>query len=165
MKIADMDRRVVRLASQAPYPDAGLLALRLVVGLTFLVHGIDKLANPSGAEHFFASLDIPAPALVAPFVGVTETVGGALLIAGLATPLAAAALTIDMLVALATAHVGKHFSFFAKNGGIELELLLAAACVTIVLAGAGRLSVDARSPRLSRVRRATTTSLGGARRG
>ena len=44
-----------------PLPGAGLLVLRLVVGVTFLLHGIDKLVDMSGAEQFFASLDIPAP--------------------------------------------------------------------------------------------------------
>jgi putative oxidoreductase len=125
------------------FPSAGLLALRAVVGLTFLVHGIDKLTDLSATERLFDGLDIPAPTLIAPVVAVTETVGGALLIAGLATPLVAATLAINMLVALGTAHLDKSFSFFAKSGGIELELLLLGACATIALAGAGRVSVDA----------------------
>lgn len=123
------------------FPSAGLLVLRLVVGITFVVHGLDKLADLSAAEQFFASLDIPAPGLMAPFVGVTETVGGVLLIAGLATPLVAAALAIDMLVALLTAHLGH--GFFAEDGGIELALLLGGASLCIGLAGAGRFSLDA----------------------
>jgi putative oxidoreductase len=74
---------------------AGVLLLRVVVGVTFLLHGLDKLGDLSSAEQLFGSLGIPAPALMAPFVAVTETVGGALLIAGLATPLVAAALAVD----------------------------------------------------------------------
>jgi uncharacterized membrane protein YphA (DoxX/SURF4 family) len=84
---------------------AGLLVLRLVVGVTFLVHGLDKLGDLSGTEQFFASLNIPAADLMAPFVALTETAGGLLLIAGLATPLVGAALAVDMLVALVTAHI------------------------------------------------------------
>jgi uncharacterized membrane protein YphA (DoxX/SURF4 family) len=42
---------------------AGLLILRLVVGVTFLLHGLDKLSDLAAAERFFASLDIPAPGL------------------------------------------------------------------------------------------------------
>jgi putative oxidoreductase len=123
------------------FPSAGVLLLRLIVGITFVVHGLDKLADLSAAEQFFASLDIPAPGLMAPFVAVTEAVGGVLLIAGLATPLAGAALAIDMLVALLTAHLGH--GFFAENGGIELPLLLGGASLAIGLAGAGRFSLDA----------------------
>ena len=89
---------------------------------------------------------------MAPLVAITETVGGALLIVGLATPIVGAALAIDMLVALATAHIDQGFSFFVSEGGIELELLLGGACLAIVLAGAGRFSLDAilgQSPRVS----------------
>jgi putative oxidoreductase len=90
---------------QTTLPSVGLLVVRLVVGITFLAHGLDKLT------------------------------------AGLATPLVAAALAIDMLVALLTAHLGH--GFFAADGGFELELLLGATSLGIGLAGAGRFSLDA----------------------
>jgi putative oxidoreductase len=124
-----------------PLPSAGLLVLRLVVGVTFLLHGIDKLGDMSGTEQFFASLGIPAPGLMAPFVAITETVGGALLIVGLATPLVGLALAGDMLVALLTAHVDQ--GFFVDEGGFELVLLLGGASLAIALTGAGRFSADA----------------------
>jgi putative oxidoreductase len=111
-----------------------------VVGITFLVHGLDKLLDLSGAERVFASYSIPAPGVMAAFVGIVETGGGLLLIAGLATRLAGAVLAGDMLVALATAH--DELKLFAAQGGIELEALLAGACLALVLAGAGRLSLD-----------------------
>jgi putative oxidoreductase len=122
-------------------PGAGLLVLRLIVGVTFVLHGLDKLGDLSGAEQLFASLGVPAPGLMTPFVAVTETVGGVLLMAGLATPVVGAALAIDMLVALLTARLGH--GFFASEGGFELELLLGGACLAIGLAGAGRFSLDA----------------------
>ncbi|HMJ34906.1 MAG TPA: DoxX family protein [Baekduia sp.] len=120
---------------------AGLLALRVVVGVTFLLHGLDKLGDLASTERFFASLDIPAPGVMAPFVAATETVGGALLVVGLATPLVGAVLAVNMVVALLTAKLGH--GFFASDGGYELELLLIAACLAIALAGAGRFSIDA----------------------
>jgi putative oxidoreductase len=55
---------------------------------------------------------------MAPFVAVTETGGGVLLLAGVATPLVGAALAIDMLVAFLTAKIGH--GFFAREGGAEL---------------------------------------------
>jgi putative oxidoreductase len=120
---------------------AGLLVLRLVVGVTFLLHGLDKLGDRSGTEEFFASLEIPAAGLMAPFVALTETAGGLLLIVGLAAPLVGAALAVDMLVALVTAHIDA--GFFAADGGIELVLLLGGASLAVVLTGAGRFSADA----------------------
>jgi putative oxidoreductase len=124
-----------------PLRDVAFLVLRLVVGITFLLHGIDKLGDVSGTERFFASLDIPAPAVMAPLVAVTETVGGVLLIIGLATPLAGVALAGDMVVALLTQHIGH--GFFVEEGGIELVLLLGGTSLAIALTGAGRVSVDA----------------------
>ena len=130
----------MRALNPTTLPNAGLLSLRIVVGVTFLLHGLDKLGDLSAAERLFASLAIPAPELMAPFVGVTETIGGLLLIAGLATRLAGAALTMNMAVALATAH--DDLAFFVTEGGIELEALLAGASLALALAGAGRFSLD-----------------------
>ena len=134
------ERHTMRLLNPRTLPSAGLLSLRIVVGITFVVHGLDKLGDISATEQLFVSFSIPAPGLMAPFVGVTETVGGLLLIAGLATRLAGAALTVDMAVALATAHA--ELKFFATEGGIELEALLVGANLALVLAGAGRFSLD-----------------------
>jgi putative oxidoreductase len=133
--------KIPSLENEATLRDAGLLMLRVIVGGTFLVHGIDKLIDLSATESYFASLDIPAPGLMAPFVAVTETAGGALLLLGLATRLVGPALAGDMLVALLTEHIGD--GFFADEGGIEFPLLLGSASVVLVLTGAGRFSTDA----------------------
>ncbi|MBE2315693.1 DoxX family protein [Solirubrobacter sp. CPCC 204708] len=114
---------------------AGLLLLRIAVGATFLAHGLDKLADLDGTERFFDSLGIPWPAAMAPLVGVTETVGGLLLIAGAAVPWIALALAGDMAVAFLTAHLGH--GFFATEGGGELVLLLGAACLALALSVRG----------------------------
>ena len=126
--------------NEAALHDAGLLLLRLVAGGTFLVHGLDKLIDLSAAESYFASLDIPAPAVMAPFVGVTETVGGLLLAAGLTTRLIGLALAGDMCVAFLTQHMGN--GFFVNEGGSEFVLVLGGASLALVLTGAGRFSVD-----------------------
>src|SRR5918992_5684664 len=130
-----------RAMNPTTLPSTGMLVLRVIVGVTFLVHGLDKLGDLAGTEQLFVSLGIPAPALMGPLVAVTEAVGGVLLIAGLATPLVGAALAIDMLVALLTAHLGH--GYFVRDGGIELPLLLGGASLGIGLAGAGRFSLDA----------------------
>ena len=71
-----------RLRELHDVPNAGLLVLRIVAGVTFVMHGLDKLGGLSAAEQLFTSLDIPAPGVTAPFVAVTETVGGVLLLGG-----------------------------------------------------------------------------------
>jgi uncharacterized membrane protein YphA (DoxX/SURF4 family) len=86
------------------FPNAGVLSPRVVVGVTFLPHGLDKLGDLAGAEQLSRRSGSLARAQGSPFVGATQTVGGRLLIAGLAARLAGAALSVNMLVALETAH-------------------------------------------------------------
>jgi putative oxidoreductase len=74
--------------------------------------------------------------------GSTETGGGALLILGAATPLAASALTATMLTAIHRVH--------SKNGpwnsagGYEYNVVLIAAVLTLAELGPGPLSIDGR---------------------
>jgi putative oxidoreductase len=121
--------------------DLALLAVRTVVGLTFLMHGLDKLSDVGAVEENFAGLGIPAPGVMAPFVAALETVGGIALIAGALAPVFAFGLAINMLVAALTVHIDK--GFFVADGGYELVLLLGVASLAIAIAGAGRFSVDA----------------------
>ena len=144
-----------------PFTNAGLLVLRLVVGVTFLLHGLDKLGDRASAEALFVSLDIPAPAVMAPFVGVTETVAGLLLMAGLATPLAGLALAGDMTVALLTQHIGH--GFFVADGGVELVLLLGSASLAFALTGPGRFSADEALGVARRLQQTATRVLDAAR--
>src|SRR5438128_2130436 len=66
------------LASSAP---AAVLLIRLVVGAVFLSEGIQKFLFPNdlGAGRFI-KIGIPAPQIMAPFVGVIEIVCGGLII-------------------------------------------------------------------------------------
>ena len=74
---------------------------------------------------------------------MAETGGGALLVAGAATPLAASALTGTMTVAIAKVH-GPN-GVWGQNGGYELPLVMTTALFAITAAGPGALSVDRRN--------------------
>ena len=91
-------------------------------------------------------IGIPAPAVMAPFVGVVEIVGGALLLAGLATRFAALILLIDMIVAIASTKVpillSRGFWAMAHEARIDWSMLLGALFLAWV--GAGPWSVDSR---------------------
>ena len=128
-------------AMESSRTDLALLAVRVVVGLTFLLHGLDKLGDLSGTEQGFDGMGIPAPGVMAPFVAALETVGGIALIVGALAPVFAIGLAINMLVAALTAHIDN--GFFAADGGYELVLLLGVSSIAIAIAGAGRYSVDA----------------------
>src|SRR5579884_2087334 len=80
-----------------------LLAIRLFWGWQFMLTGWGKFHRIPGVIDFFRSLGIPAPAFNAYFVSGLELVGGVLLMLGLVSRWIALPLTIDMIVAYATA--------------------------------------------------------------
>ncbi len=117
------------------------LALRIVVGLSFALHGLQKLqGGMDGVTAFFVSLGIPAAAFFAVVVTWVELLGGIALIVGLYTHWAAKLLAIDMGVAIITAHLGK--GYFTAGGGPELALILLGATLSLMITGAGKYSLD-----------------------
>jgi putative oxidoreductase len=131
--------------------DFGLLVLRIVVGGTFVGHGLQHLFglfHGIGHDGFVALVRTSGytdPGILAWIAGGTEIVGGALLVLGLFTPLAAAA----VLGLLANVIVLKwKIGFFAP--GYELELILAAGAFALLFAGPGRVSLDRPTPWLRR---------------
>ncbi|MFD9572386.1 DoxX family protein [Streptomyces sp. NPDC059982] len=129
--------------STAPH-DAGLLLLRVVLGLTVAAHGVQKLfgwfdgGGLSGTGQFFTASGYPAGEAMAAVAGLTETLGGLALAVGFLTPLAGAAVLGTMINAAAVHGPG---SFFAPKG-MEYEFLLAAAAAALTLTGPGRYAVD-----------------------
>ncbi len=88
----------------------GRLLIRTVVGGFFVGHGTQKLfgwfGGPGleGTGQFFETIGLRPGRRNAIAAGTTEALGGALLAAGLATPLAAAGLSSVMLTAIRTVH-------------------------------------------------------------
>jgi putative oxidoreductase len=109
------DWRSVIFASRAP---GWSILIRLVVGLVvFFPEGLQKFFFPEilGAGRF-ANIGIPFSEVMGPFVGLVETVCGALIILGLFTRLAAIPLIVIMIVAIVSTKVpillGHEFWFF-----------------------------------------------------
>lgn len=132
----------INVRETAPY---GLLILRVVLGIAFLVHGWSKLMS-SGVGNvvgFFGSIGIPAAALVAWIVTIVELVGGILLIVGALTQLVGILLAIDMLGAIIFAYFGQGAPF-VDQGAVawEKEAVFAAAALCLALAGPGIWAVD-----------------------
>lgn len=74
-----------------------------------------------------------------------EIIGGAALVLGVATRFFAAALAIELLIAMFAAHWAKGFSVGA--GGYEYVLFLGVVCFMIAIRGGGQYSVDAKLPK------------------
>ena len=119
----------------------GITALRVVVGIVFLMHGGQKLFvwGFGGVAGFLGQVGIPVPMLAAVIVTMAELLGGLALLLGLFTRWAAIPLAINMAVAILTVHL--RAGFFLPDG-FEFALTLLAANVALALLGSGEASVD-----------------------
>jgi len=117
----------------------GVLALRLALGVIFLMEGTGKLYGWFGGGGwestcaYFQRLGIPFPELNAFFVGYTEFLGGLAFIGGLLVRPAALGIGATMVVAITSAHLG---------GGWHYPTTVLAACIALMFFGAGNLSLD-----------------------
>lgn len=124
----------------------GLLLLRIVVGGLFVGHGAQKLFGwfgghgPEGTADFFRSLGYRRPETSARLAGAAEFGAGVLLVLGLFTPIAAAAIIGVMLNAAVSAHLSN--GLWNSQGGYELPLVFATAATTLAFAGPGMLALD-----------------------
>jgi putative oxidoreductase len=128
------------------------LFVRLLVGGVFLPEGIKKFlfAEQWGAGRF-ARIGIPAPELMAHFVGVVEIACGSLILVGLLTRLAAIPLLIDIIVAIVTTKlpllwrataVSTKIGFWPMQAEARTDYAMLMGLLFLLTAGAGPLSVD-----------------------
>jgi len=117
------------------------LILRLVAGITFVIHGIAKfqmgLDNVAG---FFGSLGLPA--FIAYLVAFLEVIGGFALILGLGTRIFAGALAVIMVGAITKAKLAAGFMGGESGAGYELELALLAILLSLAVSGSTMLGLD-----------------------
>ena len=147
----------------------GAAVLRVMVGITFIAHGAQKLfgiwggAGLAGTGGYFDSIGLSPGFPLAVAVGVVEFGGGLLLTAGALTAYAAGALVLAMLGAIWKVHLANgYFLNWAitpgRGHGVEYNLVLIAALVCLAFTGPGAFSIDHR-----RARSAETYALGRAR--
>jgi putative oxidoreductase len=125
--------------SNPPNPTIGLLPLRLVIALVFLMHGGQKLFvyGIAGTTGAMQSMGIPLPQVSAIVVTAVELLGGLAILAGVFTRWAALLLVADMAVAILAVRL--QGGFFAPRG-FEFELTLLAGALTLALMTPGRRS-------------------------
>ncbi|RKY97147.1 MAG: DoxX family protein [Ignavibacteriae bacterium] len=100
--------------------DAGLLILRVTIGLLMLLHGIAKLSGVSGIEGMLTFNGLPA--FLAYGVFITEIIAPIVLIIGYRTRLAAIVFALGTLAAMFLAHSAEIFTL-SKYGGWAVDLL------------------------------------------
>lgn len=123
--------------------DLASAVLRVVLGLTFVLHGWNHgfgAGGLDGTAGWFASIGLQPARLHAMVSTYLELVAGIALVIGLVTPVAAAAAIGVMLTAGVTVHRANGFFIFKE--GYEYVLVLAAALVALAIIGPGRWSLD-----------------------
>jgi putative oxidoreductase len=120
--------------------------LRIALGGILIPHGMQKLFGAfgggglSGTAQLFERIGYSPGIFWGTLVGLTEFVGGILLVIGLFTRAAALAVTIFMLNAVY--FTSKTGGFFWTNRGSEFSILILAAAVFFLIRGGGAWSVD-----------------------
>lgn len=120
----------------------GLLIVRVVMGLAFILHGWPKIQQPMS----WMPPDAPIPGILQACAALAEFGGGIALILGLLTPLASLGLAITMFVAVFLVHVPAGHAFVPSKPGdpsFELAAIYLALSVLFLLVGPGSLSLDA----------------------
>lgn len=118
--------------------DLGLLVVRLWFGSVLAVsHGYGKVLDLGSWSDKVAGMGMPVPSLLGPAAALAEFAGGLLIAVGLATRPAALTIVSTMLVAAFVRHADDPF---IKK---EFALCYGAAALAVLVAGAGRFSLDA----------------------
>jgi putative oxidoreductase len=130
------------------------LSLRLVIGIGFMAHGWAKLSRgPSGFARLLTQIGAPLPEATAWVSTFVELLGGLAILVGAFVEVVSIPLIVMMLVAMFTVHLKYGFSSVNTIGltaegpkfgppGYEVNLLYIAGLLSLILGGAGALSID-----------------------
>jgi putative oxidoreductase len=133
------------------YPSWSHLVVRLALGVVFFAHGGQKVLGWFGGHGLratingFKAMGVPAPAAAA--AAFIEFLGGLAMLTGFLARPAALGLIVVMLVAIAKVH-GRNGFFInfsgtpGKGHGYEFNFVLIAMALSILIGGAGVLSID-----------------------
>jgi len=132
--------------------------IRLMVGAVFVLEGLQKFLYPEDLGiGRFTKIGLPMPEVLAPFVGTVEIIAGGLVLIGLATRPAAAALAIIMITAIITTKIpillGQEFlgfslrkqdryGFLSMAHEMRTDWSMLLGSIYLLISGGGRWSLD-----------------------
>jgi putative oxidoreductase len=128
----------------AEYAEWGFLALRVAVGVIFIVHGWPKITGARGMAAAMGGGEAK-PVMVGVFTtqGVVELGGGILMILGVLTQLVAIAFAIIMIGAIYLKATKWKTGFYAQQTtGWEFDFVLLAANVLLLFTGPGEIAIQ-----------------------
>jgi len=121
--------------------EIGATILRVLLGITFFVHGLDKFKG--GIENtvgFFDSLGIPG--FMAYVVALIELIGGLAMILGIGTRIVSILFAGILVVATFKVKLGLGFLGNGQMAGYEFDLALLAISVYLAIASRSYFSLD-----------------------
>jgi putative oxidoreductase len=125
--------------------DIAFLGLRSAIGAIFIAHGISKFGE--GFTGFLTGpLGLPAEMQIP--IALAELIPGILLIIGVLSRISASLISIIMLGAI---FYVKSASNLTGQGGYELDLILLASCLVIIVMGPGRASISHIAKKIPRI--------------
>jgi len=120
--------------------ELGSLILRVILGISFLTHGIIKFsAGISGTVGWFDSIGIPG--FLAYVIAIIEVVGGIAMILGIGTRIVALIFAIVMLGAIFTVKIPVGFTGNGQMAGWELDLAFLTMAVVLFLNGSEKFAL------------------------
>jgi putative oxidoreductase len=144
-----LDRPKRRELTWNPSADLGLLLLRFAVGGVFFAHGVQHVfglwggVGMPGLRNALTAFGFRNVNVLAWVTALTELVGGAAVVLGLFTPLAAAGLLALMINAVLLKAVNGFFIAGPPGAAsVELEVVLGLGAAALVLTGAGRIALE-----------------------
>jgi putative oxidoreductase len=144
-----LDRPKRRELTWNPSADLGLLLLRFAVGGVFFAHGMQHVfgmwggVGMTGLRNALTAFGFRNVNVLAWVTALTELVGGAAVVLGLFTPLAAAGLLALMINAVLLKAVNGFFIAGPPGAAsVELEVVLGLGAAALVLTGAGRIALE-----------------------
>jgi putative oxidoreductase len=131
--------------------DVALLVLRVLLGVVFFPHGMQKLLGWFGGYGFAGTMGMftdkmGIPAVFAFLAIMAEGLGSLGLITGFLTRVAAFGVAVEMAVAVYLLHFqhGFFMNWFGnqKGEGYEYHLLVIAIALALMIRGGGKWSID-----------------------
>lgn len=119
------------------------LFLRVVVGVTLVMHGYPKLKDPQATLKWAGNLGVPAAATVVAIV--LEFFGGIALILGILVPVVAFFIALEMIgnIALKKSKMKAPYLTGQNASAYETDVLYILLAVTLIVLGAGAFSLGA----------------------
>ena len=122
--------------SQSKLHDITNMGMRAAIGVIFIVHGAGKF-NEGFVGFLTGGLGLPAEMQIP--IALAEMIPGILLLIGIFTRMSASLLSIVMIGAI---FYVKQAGSLTGERGFELDLILLASCLVVIVAGPGRVSVS-----------------------